>query len=236
MFDMAVFALSIILLAVTVFGRIRLHNWWLRACEFPRVQIACVAGITAFLAIFSGGPLQRYSLAASLVVVVLQLWRIIPYTRLGPKELKDAQSVQEDRCVTLLISNVLTPNHNAQGLIDQIIKRQPDIVLTLESDDWWGERLDAALAKDWPEIVRIPQDNLYGMHLYSRLELQGMEVKRLIQDDIPSIHVWLILRSGERVRLHALHPRPPSPQESETSLQSCCWLARKYASMPARPC
>lgn len=218
MFDLAVFTLSMILLTVTVFGRIRLHNWWLRACEFPRVQIASAAGMIALLALLGGGSLQGYSLAASLVVVVLQLWRIIPYTRLGPKELKDAERGHEDRCVTLLISNVLTPNHNAKGLIDQIIRHQPDIVLTLESDDWWGEQLEAALAKDWPEIVRIPQDNLYGMHLYSRLELQGLEVKRLIQDDIPSIHVWLILRSGERVRLHALHPRPPSPQESDTSL------------------
>lgn len=218
MFDLAIFALSMILLAVTVFAKVRLRDWWLRACEFPRVQIASVAFIVTLLALLTAEPWRPYSLAASIFVVIIQLWRIYPYTRLGPLELADAEPGHEDRCVTLLISNVLTPNHNAAGLIDQILEHQPDIVLTLESDDWWGEQLHAALAEGWPEKICIPQDNLYGMHLYSRLELQGVEVKRLIQEDIPSIHGWIILSSGERVRLHALHPRPPSPQESETSL------------------
>ncbi len=218
MFDLAVFTLSMVLLAVTVFARIPLHNWWLRACEFPRVQIASVAVIIALLSLITEPPWQLYSLAASLLVVVIQLWRIFPYTPFGPLELKNAEPGNEDRCIKLLVSNVLTPNRNAQGLIKQILEHQPDIVLTLESDDWWGEQLQNALSDTWPEVVSIPLDNLYGMHLFSRLELQGLEVKRLIQDDIPSIHCWVILRSGERVRLHALHPRPPAPQESDTSL------------------
>ncbi len=218
MFDLAIFALSMILLAVTIFSRVPLRDWWLRACEFPRVQLASLAAVTALLALFTQEPWQAYSLAASLFVLLVQAWRIFPYTRLAPLELKQAEPGNPERCVKLLISNVLTSNRNATGLIDQILEHQPDIVLTLESDDWWGEQLHAALAEGWPKNVSIPQDNLYGMHLYSRLELQGIEVKRLIQNDIPSIHGWIILTSGERVRLHALHPRPPSPQESETSL------------------
>jgi endonuclease/exonuclease/phosphatase (EEP) superfamily protein YafD len=218
MFDLAIFALSMMLLAVTVFAKIRLRDWWLRACEFPRVQIACLAALTALLATVTDDPWRAYSLAGSLSVLAVQLWQIFPYTKLAPIQLKAAEPGHEDRCVTLLVSNVLTPNRNSQGLITQILEHQPDIVLTLETDDWWGEKLQSALAEGWPEIVSVPQDNLYGMHLFSRLELQGLEVKRLIQDDIPSIHGWIILKSGERIRLHALHPRPPSPQESDTSL------------------
>ncbi|MBL4611560.1 MAG: endonuclease/exonuclease/phosphatase family protein [Pseudomonas sp.] len=218
MFDLAVFALSLVLLTVTVFARVRLRDWWLRACEFPRVQIACLAGISALLSVLIDEPWRTYSLAASIGVVVIQAWWIFPYTRLARCELQQAEPGHEERCVTLLIANVLTPNRNAKGLIDQILEHRPDIVLTLESDDWWGEQLHAALAEDWPIQVSIPQDNLYGMHLFSRLDIDDLEVKRLIQDDIPSIHGWVILDSGERVRLHALHPRPPSPQESETSL------------------
>lgn len=218
MFDLAVLTLSLILLAVTIFARVRLRDWWLRACEFPRVQIACLAGLAALLATLTAEPWRSYSLAAAIGVVLIQAWWIFPYTRLAPRDLKQAEPGHEERCITLLIANVLTPNRNATGLIEQILEHQPDIILTLESDDWWGEQLHGALAENWPIQVSIPQDNLYGMHLYSRLELQGVEVKRLIQDDIPSIHGWVILGSGERVRLHALHPRPPSPQESETSL------------------
>ena len=76
-----------------------------------------------------------------------------------------------------------------------------------------GDQLDAAIDKSMPEAVRIPLDNLYGMHLYSRLPLEDVEVKWLIQDDIPSIHAWVKLRDGSRIRLHALHPRPPAPSE-----------------------
>lgn len=218
MFDLAIFALSIILLTVTIFAKVRLRDWWLRACEFPRMQIVCAAVIVAVLALLSGEPWRLYSLIACVSVIVVQAWWIFPYTRLARRELKQAEPGHEDRCITLLVANVLTPNRNATGLIEQILEHKPDIVLTLESDDWWGEQLHTALAENWPKNVSIPQDNLYGMHLYSRLEFHGVEVKRLVQDDIPSIHGWVILRSGERVRLHALHPRPPSPQESETSL------------------
>jgi hypothetical protein len=62
MFDLAIFALSMMLLAVTVFAKIRLRDWWLRACEFPRVQIACLAALTALLATVTDDPWRAYSL------------------------------------------------------------------------------------------------------------------------------------------------------------------------------
>jgi endonuclease/exonuclease/phosphatase (EEP) superfamily protein YafD len=73
-------------------------------------------------------------------VLAVQLWQIFPYTKLAPIQLKAAEPGHENRCVTLLVSNVLTPNRNAQGLITQILEHQPDIVLTLETDDWWSRR------------------------------------------------------------------------------------------------
>jgi len=33
----------------------------------------------------------------------------------------------------------------------------------------------------------------------------------------PSIHTLVVLRSGCRVRLHVLHPAPPSPSENDES-------------------
>jgi len=211
-------SLAVVLLAVTLLGKVRLHDWWIRACEFPRVQIAILAALIAILAFWlAEDGLRGWVLGSCALVLVLQLYRILPWTRLWPLQVRPAELGQEDRCVTLMIANVLTPNRNSEGLIRQVRERKPDVLLTLESDQWWGDQLDAAFG-DWPTIIRVPLDNLYGMHLYSRLPMEAAEVKYLIQDDIPSIHGWLKLPCGDRVKLHAVHPRPPSPSESEESL------------------
>ncbi|QEA40298.1 endonuclease [Pistricoccus aurantiacus] len=219
MLSLALAVVTAILLAATTLGRIPIHRWWARACEFPRLQIAGMA-LLLLLASFFAEPGWRLTLILiNAFILVTQLVRILPYTPFMPVQVKKTDPDGDDsRCVTLLVSNVLTPNRESHKLIEQIDAHQPDIVLTLESDDWWQQQLDPVLDEKWPYSVKIPLDNLYGMHLYSRLPLENTEVKWLIQDDIPSIHSWLRLPSGDRVRLYALHPRPPAPSESETSL------------------
>ncbi|GAB2714852.1 endonuclease/exonuclease/phosphatase family protein [Halomonas garicola] len=219
MLTLVLTAATAILLAATTLGRIPVHQWWARACEFPRLQIASLAALCLVLSAFAEADARLWLMLANALVVAVQLHRILPYTRLASITVQPTDpDGDEARCVTLLVANVLTPNRQAHRLTEQIKALKPDVVLTLESDDWWQEQLDPALDEGWPHSVKIPLDNLYGMHLYSRLPLEEAEVKWLIQDDIPSIHTWLVLPNGERVRFYALHPRPPAPSESETSL------------------
>ncbi|MGQ7248938.1 endonuclease/exonuclease/phosphatase family protein [Halomonas sp. V046] len=221
--DVVLVVVVAILVAATLLARIPTHWWWLRACEFPRLQIGILGAIVALLSPLAEAGLTPWIATAGTLVFIIQLAYVLPWTPLWPIEVQAAEpgqleSDQKDRCITLLIANVLTPNRRSDALIEMIREHDPDIVLTLESDDWWGQRLDAALNADWPNAVRVPLDNLYGMHLYSRLPLIEPEVKWLIQDDIPSIHCDVELRCGDRARLHALHPRPPAPGESTESL------------------
>ena len=210
--------LALATLAATLLPYHRSTQWWVRACEFPRLQITVVAILSLLCVPLLEAPWRWITLASSLATILLQARRILPWTPFWPIQVKNAEPGHDDRCLTLLVSNVLTPNRNAAGLIKLIKRHAPDIVLTLESDDWWQARLDEALSDDLPYAVRIPQDNLYGMHLYSRLPLVSPTVERLIQDDIPSIVTGVTLPCGDTVRLHALHPRPPAPNESEESL------------------
>ena len=132
MIDYTLLTLAIALLAVTVLGKVRLHDWWIRACEFPRVQIVSLAVLVAFAALWLGNDgLQKWVLAILVVVLALQLYRILPWTRLWPLQVQSAESGQEDRCVTLMIANVLTPNRNSEGLIRQVQEHRPDVLLTL---------------------------------------------------------------------------------------------------------
>lgn len=217
MTELILAGLALVLVAVTVLGKVPVHDWWVRTCEFPRVQIATGALVVALLSPLSEPPWFWWVLAASLSALTLQVYRILPWTRLWPLQVQPAGPGHDQHCFTLIVANVLTSNRNSETLVRQVQERRPDMLLTLESDQWWGERLDAAFG-DWPHIIRIPLDNLYGMHLYSRLPLEDVEVKYLIQSDIPSIHGWLKLPDGYRFRFHALHPRPPAPSESEESL------------------
>ncbi|SFU31587.1 Uncharacterized conserved protein YafD, endonuclease/exonuclease/phosphatase (EEP) superfamily [Halomonas korlensis] len=218
MLDLLICIASTLLLAMTLLGRLPTHWWWIRACEFPRLQISALALVTAALSPLAETPWFGYALVTSLLTLALQLPRILPWTRLWPLQVQPAEPGQAPRCVTLLVANVLTSNRRSEKLISVIHQHDPDLVLTLESDEWWQERLDEALDEDWPYSVKVPLDNLYGMHLYSRLPLDRPVVKWLIQDDIPSIHTGVTLASGDIIRLHALHPRPPAPNESEESL------------------
>ena len=207
-----------LLLFATLVAKLPLRWWWIRACEFPRLQLAAAALVTALLALLIEPPWRWPLCLVSLLVVALQARFILPWTRLWPIQVQDAKPGHENRCITLLIANVLTSNRQAPRLIEIIRHHDPDVVLTLESDEWWQTQLDAGLEEQRPYSVKVPLDNLYGMHLYSRLPLSNTQVEWLIQDDIPSIHTDVTLPCGDRLRLYALHPRPPAPNESEETL------------------
>jgi endonuclease/exonuclease/phosphatase (EEP) superfamily protein YafD len=55
------------------------------------------------------------------------------------------------------------------------------------------------------------------MHVYSRFPLKDSEIKYLVEPDVPSMHTLLHLPSGDEIRMHFLHPAPPSPTENEAS-------------------
>jgi len=194
-------------------------HWTIRSLDFPRVQIAVLCLLAVIMiAICPPAPvwLTWVLLIANVIALVYQTCKIRPYTRLARKEVLGNHTPDDNRTVSLLSSNVLTPNHNSQALLDLIDRYQPDLVLTLESDQWWQDALEC-LHTDYPHRVAIALDNLYGMHLFSRLPLEDTEVLYRVERDIPSICSQLVLRSGERIRIYCLHPTPPSPTESDTS-------------------
>lgn len=75
------------------------------------------------------------------LATLLPLWRVLPYTPLWPKEVKSAATGDSARVITIMTSNVLTPNRNAGALIALVKQHQPDVLVTLESDQWWEDQL-----------------------------------------------------------------------------------------------
>lgn len=197
----------------------RCEAWWVRSLDFPRMQLTLIALglllLECWLLDWSRPQTWGLSLVTLFCFAYQACW-IFPYTKLFPVEVKSTKNTDDRRVISILTANVLTPNRNAKGLIDLVRENKPDILVTLESDNWWQSKLDA-LQPDFPYSVKCPKDNLYGMHVYSRLPLAESQIKYLVEADIPSIHALVTLPTGTSVRVHFLHPAPPSPTENAAS-------------------
>ena len=217
--EILVLIFTIIMCIPTIASLTRFDIWWVRGFDFPRIQISfLIICIIAFsVVIYDFSEAWHYIATGALLFSLLyQFRKIFPYTYLSRKQVLKFKGSDPNGAISILVSNVLTSNKRSDKLISLINDRKPDIVLTLETDKRWEEEL-SEIEKDYPYTVKIPKDNLYGMHLYSKLELNDIKVRNLVQEDIPSIHGSVILRNGKKVKLHCLHPMPPSPSESETS-------------------
>ena len=221
-----VFALvAIPLIVMTLLPITRLRQWWVRGCDFPRLQIAFglavlllwqIAWTTAAGASVAPSPLWGLALFGCLCWQLSWIW---PYSELHAQEvlsatLRERESRPSLRVVT---SNVLMDNRDTERLLAHVAGERPDVLVTLESDAWWQERLDTLDA--YPHRIACPLDNRYGMHVYSRLPLHSPTIDFLVEDDIPSMAAFVELPDGERVRLHVIHPTPPAPGENPRSTE-----------------
>lgn len=213
-----VWILGLAALVATVLPFVRTDAGLIRMLDFPRVQIAVLAAVTFSATLFldRGRWSTRGLAAALLVAAAYQAFRILPYTPLARVEAPGARSCPDPSRIGLLVANVLQSNHDAGRLLAMVERTRPDIVLLLETDQWWDARL-AGLEPAYPYVVRQPQQDTYGLHLFSRLELIDPRVRFLLEDYVPSVTTGVRLPSGAVLRLHGVHPKPPRPFHSTTS-------------------
>ncbi len=208
-----------ILVFVTLLPLWRHEAWWVRSLDFPRLQLFCISLLlllveTLQLDFSQSGAWLLF--IAGLLCVVYHGWWIMPYTRLFKAEVRSICGADARRTIRIMTANVLMTNRNAEAFIELVGETRPDILVTLESNEWWQSKLDL-LDSDYTFTIKCPLENLYGMHVYSRFPLKDSEIKYLVEPDVPSIHTLLQLPSGDRIRMHFLHPAPPSPTENEAS-------------------
>lgn len=213
-------ALTLVALVATLLPLWRYDAWWIRACEFPRVQIIglTLVAILGLLLPKPRLPIDWVWAAALAICLAFQLYRVFPYTPLAPRQVLDATPKQGATHVSILVANVLQHNRQAAPLLAHIDRWQPDLVLAVEVDSWWLEQL-APVRTTYPYTVERPLDNTYGMALFSQKPLVDPRVEELIETGVPSIHTGVRLESGRTIRLYGLHPRPPYPAESSDTTE-----------------
>lgn len=207
-----------LLVLATALPALRRQSWWVRVFDFPRLQIAIGLLVVGLLhgTLVEASPAAHAFRAVLAVCVLMQARRMWPYSRLARNQVQASCNPDPRHHIRLLFANVLQTNRESQALLDIIRAIDPDVVLALETDTWWQQALHS-LQSTHPHTVLQAQENTYGMVLYSRIPLIDPKVSFLIEADVPSIHTSFRLGSGQEVRLHCLHPRPPSPTESDSS-------------------
>ena len=212
-------SLLAMLLVVSILSFSYSQHYLIRSCDFVRLQVvylACASLIAASYLISRTGSVFYIGCAlASIIVMLLQVGWIYPYTRLANKEV--ASSNKSDKhSIRIMSANVLMSNTEYDQLIALVKTHQPDFLITLESDQTWQNKL-SSLEQEYRYRVYCPKDNRYGMHLYSKFKIKQQQVCELIESDIPSIHILFEDADGVEVQGHFIHPAPPSPTEEDSS-------------------
>ena len=131
-------------------------------------------------------------------------------------EVPKAAAPDAANCITLLTTNVLQPTRDVESLLKIISEANPDVLLAVETDEWWCSRLTDGLVARYPHRIVYPLSNGYGLALFSRLELREPSIRFLVDEAIPSVKTGIRLRSGAIIDLYGMHPQPPAPNQDST--------------------
>lgn len=212
-------ALSILLALLILFTflpLLKIEHWVVRLWDYPRKQALVL--ILIFLAVYLGlfyTEINWVLVGLSIAAIGFLIFRIIPYTSLHGIQLADTAS--NENTISILISNVEMQNTDFEKVVDVVLTNKPDVVMLLETDKKWQEGV-SEIEKEYSFTQHQPQDDTYGVLFYSKKEIRNPEYKFLVNETIPSFHCELKI-GNEWVRFYGLHPEPPFPTQSKTTVE-----------------
>lgn len=206
--------IALLLVIATALPLLRVDQWWIRILDFPRGQIT-IAGIVTLALYLYFWDMHRIheSIVLGLLVLAVgyQIVKMLPYTVLMPRQVLASESTSGQANLRLLVANVLMDNRESEAFLNLVRKYDPDVILTVETDDWWEQALKP-LEETYPYTLKNPLDTTYGMLVYSRLEMIDPKIRFVLEANIPSMHMQIVLPSNDRVYMHFVHPDPPNPR------------------------
>jgi endonuclease/exonuclease/phosphatase (EEP) superfamily protein YafD len=217
---LALIVLSLLFIVMTVLPVVRHDYWVIRACDFPRLQIAIAGGVVlaAYVGLWGTYFWAENALLGLLTAaVVYQGYWIYPYTPYAPVQVQEPSPQEPDEQLTVLAANVWEQNRDAESFLALVREMDPDIVLALEVNERWHADL-MELENTHPHTIAEPRGNAYGIALFARYPLRNAVVRHLVDEEVPSIRADVELPSGRSIRFYGLHPRPPHPEEDRDTI------------------
>lgn len=222
------------LVVLSFLALVETNRWWVRMTDFPRLQYAIALIVLLVVLALSRPVAPRVRAVLAAVALAALAYNAI---KIGPYFVGDHQTIascEEDRQFTIMVANVKLENRRAEELLQMVRKRAPDILLALETNEWWDRHL-SALSDTMPYSVAEITGSYFGMHLLSALPLEETQTIFPVNQDAPSILATVRLRSGGTIRFIGLHPRPPHPGQSATGRDAELMWGAQHARDSALP-
>ncbi|MHA7056078.1 endonuclease/exonuclease/phosphatase family protein [Aquimarina sp. M1] len=181
--------------------------------DFPRIQFFVISFISLIVLMLTVKKWKWYDYllpAGLLLGLFINGYFLINYTMLVPVDVPAAVEVKAtDSQFSILLTNVKMSNRESQPLIKLIQRKQPDLILAMETDSWWNKELKV-LKNEYQYAQETINEAAYGMVLYSKYPLVDIQVKYLNNKKVPSFDCDMTLSNGKHITLHCVHPVPPT--------------------------
>ena len=231
-FAVGLWCLATAILVVTILPLWNTNMWWVRIMAFPRLQIAIASVLVLVAALFMSGLGRLLIPTLMIFACVYQLWRIRPYTPFHRVEMELAQHGPDE--IKFLSSNVLMENTRYDLLLNVIETLDPDVLLLMETDQTWIDRLEPVLAR-YSTVLREPRSDHYGMLFATRLGVDEARIVHLTPDNTPSVFAQMKGHDGTTFRFVGLHPRPPVPGQDTQERDAQIYYAARFAAQSGVP-
>ena len=189
------------LVITIVFSVATVFNEWHRFLElFSHFRLQYL-GVSLLLTVAFVFLRWRSYALLGLASVALNAWFVVPwYWPAAP-----ATDTEPD--VTLMLSNVLASNGNADRFLRLVADRAPDVIVMQEATPAWLAMI-ATIESDYPHRVTEPREDPFGIALYSKLPIDAAAVNASAPLGFPEIVARLAV--GQRhLNLISTHPVPP---------------------------
>lgn len=117
----------------------------------------------------------------------------------------------------VMSANLLMINHDTQGIIDEILAEDADVVFLQEYTEHWDRAMKAAFATRYPYYAGETSEDSFGAAIYSKRPLIGETDlhMQLGSWDLPQIRAT-IEHGGRHITLLNIHTVPPRTLEYTT--------------------
>ncbi len=214
----AYYILSALFITVSTLPFIPHQHWMFRVWEFGKLQLMIFHLITLSLGVLF---VQDKSLSfwGTVVIhtalIIYHIIILIPYTTIYKKNTSKTIP-KHSKSISIISVNVYQFNERYEELIKLVKEVQPDILLTMESNQAWEDAL-TEIEGDYPNFKKVALENTYGIHFYTKLPVKSIKANYFIADDLPSIEASLVIEKGISFTFFGIHPPPPSPTEEDNS-------------------
>ncbi|WP_298017298.1 endonuclease/exonuclease/phosphatase family protein [uncultured Parasphingopyxis sp.] len=205
--------MAIAMLAAVLISLIPSDKWFIRALDLVREPMSYLAGLLLLLSLLLGGSRRWMTIAACVLVIVINFWRIWPYSFLAETQLALGEQEGEaaaKQCFSAMSVNVKVENEQYALIINQVRRHDPDLLFLMETDSRWVENLEPLLS-EYDHVDRHPQPDAFGLVFATRLPVVRTNVVENTHRDTPTLYATLQPAESRPIEFIGLHPKPPLP-------------------------